>query len=189
MRHAGRPSPLVARPHHVALRSSPTDIARACADREGYRQTLAVLAKRLATPPGPDWRRPYKALLLLDFLLKHGPPAIVAEVAANGPLLDRLARFEYKDAHGRDHGVNVRERAKRLAALAADPAAIAAARAAAAESARKYGGVSSEDVSRGGAVSFGGGRGERQQRAAVPVLGPAGRGEWGERERAARQRL
>jgi epsin len=149
--------------HHIpppprSLVSSP-DIARACADQEGYRQTLAILAKRLATPPGPDWRRPYKALLLLDFLLKHGPRAIVAEIAANGPLLDRLASFEYKDANGRDWGVNVRERAKRLASLSADPEAVTAARAAATANATKYGGVSSEDVSHGGALSFGSGGG------------------------------
>jgi len=89
----GRPPRRRPLSHHFLSRPvAHPDIARACADREGYRQTLAILAKRLATPPGPDWRRPYKALLLLDFLLKHGPPAIVAEVAANGPLLDRLAQ-------------------------------------------------------------------------------------------------
>ena len=104
---------------------------------------MGVLAKRLQAT-GPDWRLPYKALLLLEHMAKHGPQAVVDEISANTLLLDKLSRFEWVDpATGKDWGVNVRERAKRLAVWVGDPRAVEAERAKARANANKYGGVAS----------------------------------------------
>ena len=126
---------------------------------------MGVLARRLHAT-GPDWRLAYKALLLLEYMAKHGPPAVGRELAANGPLLDRLSGFEWKDERGRDCGVNVRERAKRVSELVADLATLAAERARAATNADKYGGVSSSGAATAASgrvlstVRGGGGSGE-----------------------------
>ena len=45
----------------------------------------------------------YKALLLLEFLVKQGPAKVADDVAASMSVLDRLQRFEYKDPNGKDH--------------------------------------------------------------------------------------
>ena len=126
----------------LTAHSPNTDITRAAYDRESYKQIMGVLARRLHAT-GPDWRLAYKALLLLEYMAKHGPPAVGRELAANGPLLDRLSGFEWKDERRRDCGVNVRERAKRVSMLVADPTTLASERARAATNADKYGGVSS----------------------------------------------
>ena len=108
---------------------------------------MGVLAKRLRAT-GPEWRLPYKALLLLEHMAKHGPQAVVDELAANSLLLDGLSRFEHVDpSTGRDLGVNVRERARRLGAWVADAAAVEAERAKARATANKYGGVASSSSS------------------------------------------
>ena len=46
----------------------------------------------------------YKALLLLEHLLKHGPGKIVGDVQSSASVLERLTLFEYKDANLKDHG-------------------------------------------------------------------------------------
>lgn len=46
----------------------------------------------------------YKALLLLEHLIKHGPSKIVSDVQSSASVLDRLQNFEYKDPNMKDHG-------------------------------------------------------------------------------------
>jgi epsin len=64
---------------------------------------MGVLARRLQERDD-NWRMCYKALLLLEHLLKHGPGKIVGDVQSSASVLDRLTHFEYKDANMRDHG-------------------------------------------------------------------------------------
>lgn len=46
----------------------------------------------------------YKALLLLEHLIKHGPGKIIGDVQSSAGVLDRLQHFQYKDANLKDHG-------------------------------------------------------------------------------------
>ena len=55
-------------PHGTVM----AEIAEACYDPEGYRQVLGILAKRFQEKD-ERWRMCYKALLLLEYLVKHGP--------------------------------------------------------------------------------------------------------------------
>lgn len=64
---------------------------------------MGVLARRLQERD-ENWRMCYKALLLLEHLLKHGPGKVVGDVQSSASVLDRLTYFEYKDANMRDHG-------------------------------------------------------------------------------------
>ena len=52
------------------------EIAEACYDPEGYRQVLGVIARRLQEKE-ERWRMCYKALLLLEYLIKHGPKVCI----------------------------------------------------------------------------------------------------------------
>ena len=135
------------------------DITSAAFTPEGLHQILGVLDERMRAT-GEAWRHVYKSLLLLEYMAKHGPLR-VAELLLGGRMhrLEALRDgFEYKDAAGRDHGVNVRQRAGALVALLNDRSALAAEREKAARNAGKYGGVSAEQMryGGGGGGSYGG---------------------------------
>ncbi|KAL6777592.1 hypothetical protein ACKKBG_A14885 [Auxenochlorella protothecoides x Auxenochlorella symbiontica] len=134
-----------------------TEIAESSFDPESYRQIMGVIARRLKEE-GENWRMCYKALLLLEFLIKHGPTQVVRDVESSGGVLDRLTRFQFKDPNGKDHGQNVRHRAGEIVALVADPPRLAAEREKARANRTKYTGVSAADMRRG-ATAFGGGGG------------------------------
>ena len=70
------------------------------------------------------WRHTYKALQLIDNLLKSGhescntAPSI--GIAAHLDDIRALTDFKFYDEHGKDVGLNIRERAKAIIALLAD---------------------------------------------------------------------
>lgn len=86
---------------------------------------------------------------------------MVRDLETSGHALERLTRFEYKDANGRDHGQNVRHRAKEIMALLADPGELQAEREKAKANRAKYTGVSADDMRHGSGFgrSAGGGGG------------------------------
>jgi ENTH domain len=51
------------------------EISEAAYDSEGYRQIMGVIARRLQDT-GELWRHVYKSLLLLEYMLKHGPQKV-----------------------------------------------------------------------------------------------------------------
>ena len=51
------------------------EITEASYDSEGYRQIMGVIARRLQDI-GEAWRHVYKSLLLLEYMLKHGPQKV-----------------------------------------------------------------------------------------------------------------
>jgi hypothetical protein len=129
------------------------EISDACFDPEGYRQVLGVIARRLQEKD-ERWRMCYKALLLLEYLIKHGPTKVAQDVASSSSVLNKLQHFEYKDENGKDHGVNIRHRATEISDLVRNPDRLREERNKAAESKTKYGGVSAAQM-RAGATGFG----------------------------------
>mmetsp|Transcript_6694 Transcript_6694/g.13298 ORF Transcript_6694/g.13298 Transcript_6694/m.13298 type:complete len:445 (-) Transcript_6694:87-1421(-) len=129
------------------------EIAEACYDPEGYRQVLGVIARRLQEKE-ERWRMCYKALLLLEYLIKHGPKKVALDVANSSSVLNSLKHFEYKDANGKDHGVNIRHRATEISELVENPHRLEEERQKAAENKAKYTGVSASQM-RAGATGFG----------------------------------
>lgn len=150
------------------------EIARLCFDPAKQKEVMQVLARRL-TDTGEEWRHVYKSLLLLEFLVKQGPMKVVYELQGNLSFLEELQRFEYKDKNGRDHGLNVRNRAKELAALVSDQERVLAERDVAQKNKTKYSGVSKSDVMFApGSVEGGfGGRG-RDEFESKPMHAPLG---------------
>ena len=111
-----------------------------------WRETIwRVLEERMRGCEGERWRQCYKALTCCEFLVAHGHERCAQDIKASGHL-QRLMRFEYKDERGRDEGVNVREKAKKLLALVSDPEAVREARDKAERNRGKYSGMSSEQA-------------------------------------------
>ncbi|EFJ39891.1 hypothetical protein VOLCADRAFT_100407 [Volvox carteri f. nagariensis] len=112
-------------PHGQAMQ----EIARAAEDPEKYNLIMNVISERLQMRD-ENWRLCYKALLLLEYMVKHGPWRVVDELNRSVSSLERLRDdFEFKDPQGRDQ---------------------------AARNASKFKGVSSSDVRGGGFGGFGG---------------------------------
>lgn len=135
--------------------STMNEIADAAFDPENYRQIMGVLARRLQEKD-ENWRMCYKALLLLEHLLKHGPGKIVGDVQSSSGVLDRLTNFQYKDENMKDHGVNVRHRAKEIIDLVNTPERLRLERDKAKANRQKYRGVSSDQMRTGGQLGGGG---------------------------------
>lgn len=127
-------------PHGTAM----SEIAQMCFDNAKHKEIMQVLARRL-TDTGEEWRHVYKALLLLEFLVKHGPMKVVYEVQGNISFLEELQSFKYKDKNGKDHGLNVRNRAKELTTLVGDQERVLLEREAAQKNKAKYSGISNSD--------------------------------------------
>ncbi|KAL6756443.1 hypothetical protein V8C86DRAFT_73000 [Haematococcus lacustris] len=126
------------------------EIARLADDYERGQLVMNAIWQRLQEQD-ENWRLCYKALLLCDYLIRQGPMRCVDEFCRNITVFERLRDdFAYKDQDGRDQGVNVRQRARDVAALLSDPSRIQVERAKARSNAGKYIGVSAADMTRGG---------------------------------------
>ena len=84
-------------PHGTAM----YEIASACINHEAFGQVFTILKKRLAIQ-GENWRQVYKALLVIEYMIKHCPRFVVEHIKDENSLLRRLKYFEYKSPDGRD---------------------------------------------------------------------------------------
>ncbi|KAG5462881.1 MAG: hypothetical protein BJ554DRAFT_3053 [Olpidium bornovanus] len=68
-------------------------------------RVVNVVAERLQDR-GKDWRHVYKALILIDYLLRTGPNQVVTEFRVHAHHLRALEDFSYVDDDGRDQGLH-----------------------------------------------------------------------------------
>lgn len=109
-----------------------------------------MIYRRFTEKSAEEWRQIYKALQLLEFLIKHGSERVIDDARGHLPLLKMLRQFHFIDMNGKDQGINVRNRAKELAELLGDVERIRSERKKARATKNKYTGVE-------GGMSFGGG--------------------------------
>jgi epsin len=79
-----------------------------------------MIYRRFTEKSAEEWRQIYKALQLLEFLIKHGSERVIDDARSHITLLKMLRQFHFIDQNGKDQGVNVRHRAKELAELLGD---------------------------------------------------------------------
>ncbi|XP_030646055.1 epsin-3 isoform X2 [Chanos chanos] len=84
-----------------------------------FTEIMGIIWKRL-NDHGKNWRHVYKALTLLDYLLKAGSERVVQHCKENIYAIQTLRDFQYIDRDGQDQGMNVREKSKQLVALVRD---------------------------------------------------------------------
>ncbi|KAI5699079.1 hypothetical protein M8J75_015999 [Diaphorina citri] len=83
-----------------------------------FTEIMAMIWKRL-NDSGKNWRHVYKALSLLEYLIKTGSDKVAFQCKENIFLIQTLRDFQYTE-EGKDQGFNVREKAKALATLLGD---------------------------------------------------------------------
>ncbi|XP_058788874.1 epsin-2 isoform X2 [Phymastichus coffea] len=83
-----------------------------------FTEIMQMLWKRL-NDHGKNWRHVYKALVLLEYLIKTGSEKVAQQCKENIFAIHTLKDFQYVEGH-KDQGINVREKAKQLVALLRD---------------------------------------------------------------------
>ncbi|XP_062389209.1 epsin-3 isoform X2 [Sardina pilchardus] len=84
-----------------------------------FTEVMGMIWKRL-NDHGKNWRHVYKALMLLDYLIKTGSERVAQQCKENIYAIQTLRDFQYIDRDGQDQGIHVRERAKQLVSLIRD---------------------------------------------------------------------
>merc|ERR1711879_816472 len=77
---------------------------------------MAMLWKRL-NDHGKNWRHVYKALLVIDYLVKNGSERVTRQCKENIFAIETLKNFQFIDSKGKDEGLAVRERSQKLGDL------------------------------------------------------------------------
>ncbi|XP_041812510.1 epsin-2 isoform X2 [Chelmon rostratus] len=84
-----------------------------------FSEIMSMIWKRL-NDHGKNWRHVYKALTLLDYLIKTGSERVALQCKENIFTIQTLKDFQYIDRDGKDQGINVREKSKQLVVLLKD---------------------------------------------------------------------
>lgn len=96
-----------------------TEIADLTYNVVAFSEIMSMIWKRL-NDHGKNWRHVYKALTLLDYLIKTGSERVAHQCKENIFAIQTLKDFQYFDRDGKDQGMNVREKSKQLVALLKD---------------------------------------------------------------------
>ncbi|EGS18925.1 uncharacterized protein CTHT_0055380 [Thermochaetoides thermophila DSM 1495] len=147
------------------------EIADGTFNYQTLNEIMPMIYRRFTEKSAEEWRQIYKALQLLEYLIKHGSERVVDDARAHITLLKMLRQFHYIDHNGKDQGVNVRHRAKELVELLSDVDRIRAERKKARAnkgkftaieggsgfgSSSRYGGFGSDSYRGGSSSSYGG---------------------------------
>ncbi|XP_028677824.1 epsin-1 isoform X2 [Erpetoichthys calabaricus] len=84
-----------------------------------FSEIMSMVWRRL-NDHGKNWRHVYKAMTLMEYLIKTGSERVAQQCRENIYAVQTLKDFQYIDRDGKDQGVNVREKAKQLVALLKD---------------------------------------------------------------------
>ncbi|GBP30802.1 Epsin-2 [Eumeta japonica] len=83
-----------------------------------FTEIMQMIWKRL-NDHGKNWRHVYKALVLMEYLIKTGSEKVALQCKENIFAIQTLKDFQYTE-EGKDQGLNVREKAKQLVSLLKD---------------------------------------------------------------------
>ncbi|KAH7110358.1 hypothetical protein B0J11DRAFT_544523 [Dendryphion nanum] len=117
------------------------EIANGTFNYQLLNEIMPMIYKRFTEKAAEEWRQIYKALQLLEFLIKNGSERVIDDARSHVSLLKMLRQFHFIDQNGKDQGINVRNRAKELADLLGDVDRIRSERKKARANRNKFGGV------------------------------------------------
>lgn len=92
-----------------------------------FSEIMQMIWKRL-NDHGKNWRHVYKALVLLEYLIKTGTEKVAQQCTENIFAIQTLKDFQYME-DSKDYGMNIREKSKKLVALLKDSEKLKAERA------------------------------------------------------------
>ncbi|XP_074079844.1 epsin-3 isoform X3 [Macrotis lagotis] len=96
-----------------------SEIADLTFNTVAFAEVMGMIWRRL-NDSGKNWRHVYKALTLLDYLLKTGSDKVAHQCRENLYTIQTLKDFQYIDRDGKDQGINIREKVKQVMGLLKD---------------------------------------------------------------------
>ncbi|CAH2058976.1 unnamed protein product, partial [Iphiclides podalirius] len=152
------------------------ELALATFTYEHFPEVMSMLWRRMLHDNRSHWRRTYKCLLLLSYLVRNGSERVVTSAREHIYDLRSLENYTYVDDLGKDQGINVRHKVRELIDFIQDDEKLREERKKAKKNKDKYIGMSSEASvmgvrgggggGGGGGAGGGGGWGEYSDRAA-----------------------
>ncbi|CAL8399295.1 unnamed protein product [Boreogadus saida] len=124
------------------------EIAKSTFMYEQFPEVMNMLWTRMLKDNKKNWRRVYKALLLLAYLIRNGSERVVTSAREHIYDLRSLENYNFIDEGGKDQGINVRQKVKEMVEFVQDDDRLREERKKAKKNKDKYIGVSSD--SRGG---------------------------------------
>ncbi|KAI0763525.1 hypothetical protein BD413DRAFT_642400 [Trametes elegans] len=125
---------------------------------QNFNEIMPAIYSRFMEKEARQWRQIYKALQLLEYLVKNGSERVVDDARSHIATIKMLRNFYYVDDKGKDQGINVRNRSKELVELLGDVEKIRGERRKAKANRSKYIGVGNDPTSygSGGGSRYGG---------------------------------
>lgn len=128
------------------------EIAQATFTYEHFPEVMGMLWKRLLQDK-KNWRRIYKSLLLLGYLVRNGSERVVTSAREHIYDLRSLENYTHIDECGRDQGINVRQRTRDLIEFIQDDEKLREERKKAKKAKDKYVGMSCDSLGYSGKYS------------------------------------
>ncbi|CAM4614737.1 unnamed protein product [Leuciscus chuanchicus] len=123
------------------------EIARATFMYEQFPEVMNMLWTRMLKDNKKNWRRVYKSLLLLAYLIRNGSERVVTSAREHLYDLRSIESYHCVDENGKDQGINVRQKVKEMLEFVQDDDRLREERKKAKKNRDKYIGVSSDSMS------------------------------------------
>ncbi|KAI8984026.1 hypothetical protein BDF20DRAFT_905156 [Mycotypha africana] len=133
------------------------EIAQGTYNYQYFNEIMPTIYRRFTEKAPNQWRQIYKALVLLEYLIKNGSERVVDDARSHVSMIKIMRNFYYIDDKGKDEGLNVRNRAKEIVELLGNTEKIRAERKLARKNRNKYVGVSSDAAGGIGSTGIRGG--------------------------------
>ena len=126
---------------------------------EAFPEVMGMLWKRMLHDDRTNWRRIYKSLLLLDYLIKNGSERVVTSAREHVYDLRSLENYTHVDQNGKDQGINIRHKVSDMLEFVQDDDRLREERKKAKKNKDKYIGMSSDAMGFRSGGGYGGGSG------------------------------
>lgn len=120
------------------------EVAQGTFTYEQFPEVMSMLWKRMLQDNKKNWRRTYKSLLLLNYLVRNGSERVVTSAREHIYDLRSLENYTYVDEYGKDQGINVRHKVRELIDFIQDDDKLREERKKAKKNKDKYVGMSSD---------------------------------------------
>ncbi|KAA0049240.1 epsin-3 [Cucumis melo var. makuwa] len=94
-----------------------TIIAEASFEVDDYWRIVDVLHNRLHNIEWKQWKQSYKSLVLLEFLLTHGPEELADEFKSDSYIIEELGTFQHIDERGFNWGEIMHQKSQKILQL------------------------------------------------------------------------
>lgn len=122
------------------------ELAHSTFTYEHFPEVMSMLWKRMLQDSKQHWRRTYKSLLVLNYLIKNGSERVVTSAREHIYDLRSLENYTFIDEIGKDQGVNIRHKVKELIDFIQDDDRLREERKKAKKNKDKYIGMSSDTI-------------------------------------------